>query len=132
MAKRRREQLAERTMEKKEWLLSLAYPELGSKRVAEIKPIEVLRVLQEVENRGCYETARRLRSTIGAVCRFAVATARAEADPTSALRGALTTPKVVPRAAISIQRAQTHRDSRRQGSVRKVISKGAVLSRCKK
>lgn len=101
MAKCRREQLAERTLEKKEWILSLAYPGLGPKRVGEIKPIDVLRVLQEVESRGCYETARRMRSTIGAVCRFAVATARAETDPTNALRGALTTPRVTPRAAIT-------------------------------
>jgi integrase len=101
MAKCRREQLADRTLGKKEWLLSLAYPVLGPKRVSEIRPIEVLGVLQDVENRGCYETARRLRSTIGAVCRFAVATARAETDPTTALRGALTTPKVTPRAAIT-------------------------------
>ena len=101
MAKCRREQLSDGTLEKKEWLLSLAYPVLGAKRVSEIKPIEVLGVLQEVETRGCYETARRLRSTIGAVCRFAVATARADADPTTALRGALTTPKVTPRAAIT-------------------------------
>jgi integrase len=105
MAKCRREQLAHRTLEKKEWILSLAYPGLGSRNVAEIKPIDVLRVLQEVEIRGCYETARRLRSTIGAVCRFAVATARAESDPTSALRGALTTPKVTPRAAITDPKA---------------------------
>jgi len=96
MAKCRREQLADRTLEKKEWILSLAYPGLGSKRVAEIKPIEVLRVLQAVENRGFYETARRLRSTIGAVCRFAVATARAETDPTGALRGAIDHPKSYP------------------------------------
>src|SRR6201999_4358808 len=40
MAKCRREQLAELTLEKKEWLLGLAYPVLGAKRVSDIRPIE--------------------------------------------------------------------------------------------
>jgi integrase len=35
------------------------------------------------------------------VFRYAIATARAENDPTFALRGALTTPKVKPRAAVT-------------------------------
>jgi len=99
--KHRREGRASATLIKKEWLLNFAYPTLGAKRVSEIRPIDVLRVLQEPESRGCYESARRLRSTIGAVCRYAIATARAETDPTSALRGALTTPTVTPRAAIT-------------------------------
>lgn len=51
--------------------------------------------------RGRLETARRLRSTIGGVFRYAIATARAETDPTTALRGALTTPTVTPRAAVT-------------------------------
>lgn len=100
IAKLTREGRAEATLIKKNWLLDFAYPTLAEKRVAEIKPIDCLRVLQEVEIRGCYETAKRLRATIGAVCRYAIATARAETDPTSALRGALTSPKVKPRAAI--------------------------------
>ncbi|WP_430681820.1 phage integrase central domain-containing protein [Mesorhizobium australafricanum] len=37
--------------------------------------------------RGRYESARRLRSTIGSAFRYAIATARAEADPTICLRG---------------------------------------------
>ena len=97
----RRENLAGVTLLKKEWLLDFAYPTLGEKRVAEIRPVDVLRILQDVEFRGCYETARRLRSTIGAVCRYAIATARAEFDPTPALRGAISPPKVTPRAAIT-------------------------------
>jgi integrase len=99
--KLRREGRAPPTLVKKEWLLDFAYPTLGTKRISEIRPIDVLRVLQEPESRGCYESARRLRSTIGAVCRYAIATARAENDPTIALRGALTTPTVTPRAAIT-------------------------------
>ena len=54
-----------------------------------------------MEARGHYETARRLRSTIGAVCRYAIVTARAQDDPTAALKGAITTPKVKSYAAIT-------------------------------
>lgn len=99
--KLRREKLAPTTIAKKEWLLEFAYPALGDRIVSEIKPIEVLNVLREQEERGCFETARRLRSTIGSVIRYAIATVRAEADPTSALRGALTNPVVTHHAAIT-------------------------------
>jgi integrase len=99
--KRRREQLAGVTMTKKEWLVDLALPDLGPKRCRDIKPVDVLRVLQELEARDCFETARRLRGTIGAVFRYAVITGRADHDPTPALRGAIASPKVVSRAAIT-------------------------------
>jgi hypothetical protein len=62
--------------------------------------MDVLAALREIERRGCYETARRLRSAIGGVFRFAIATGRAEMDPTSGLRDAVTVPVVKSRAAI--------------------------------
>jgi len=73
---------------------------MGLRPMAEIKAPEILELLRPLEARGRLETARRLRSTIGEVFRYAVATGRAEADPTGALRGAIATPKVTPRAAI--------------------------------
>lgn len=105
LEKLRREKRAQATLEKTEWLLDFAKPILGPKRVGDIRPVEVLAVLRAVERRGRYETARRLRSTIGAVCRYAIATARAETDPTSGLQGALITPTVTPRAAITDAKA---------------------------
>ena len=45
------------------------------------------------------------RTAIGDVFRYAIATARAENDPTTALRGALVTPTVTPRAAIVAPKA---------------------------
>ena len=62
-------------------------------------------VLKEVEARGTHETARKLRTAIGDVFRFAIATARADNDPTVALRGALVAPTVKPRAAIVAPKA---------------------------
>jgi integrase len=99
--KAKREGKAKATIVKKEWLLEFAYPKLGELSIRNIRPIDVLGVLQEPESKGCYETARRLRATIGAVCRYAIATARADSDPTSALKGAITAPTVTPRAAIT-------------------------------
>lgn len=95
------ETLSPVTMHKKEWLLSLAYPGLGSKRVRDIRPLDVLETLQELEARGLLETARRLRALIGAVCRYAALTERGETDPTVMLKGAIAAPKVVSRAAIT-------------------------------
>jgi integrase len=60
-----------------------------------------LAVLRNVDNKGHHETARRMRSSIGEVFRYAIATARATNDPTFALRGALTVPVVKHRAAIT-------------------------------
>ena len=101
VAKLAREGKAASTLAKWEWLLSLARPDLGDRPLSEIRPIDVLAVLRLAEQRGRLETARRLRSTIGGVFRYAIATARAETDPTTALRGALTTPTVTPRAAVT-------------------------------
>ncbi len=105
VAKLRREGRSIATLTKIEWLLDFAHPLLGPLSVREIRPVEVLAVLRKVEARGRYDTARRLRSTIGAVCRYAVATARAEVDPTAPLQGALTTPTVKPRAAVTDPKA---------------------------
>lgn len=98
--KKRREAKADRTLDKLEWLLGLARPAIGARPIAEITAPEILAVLRMAESRGRLETARRLRATIGQVFRFAVATGRAEGDPTAALRGAIATPIVQHRAAI--------------------------------
>ena len=99
--KKQREGLAAVTLTKTRWLLGLAYPTIGNRPVAELSSAEVLETLRTVEKTGHYETARRLRSTIGGVVRYAIATARAEYDPTVALRGALTAPTVTHRPAIT-------------------------------
>lgn len=100
MDKKRREKKADQTLIKIEWLLSLAKPAIGSRPISEISAPEILRVLRAVEARGRHETARRLRATIGQVFRYAVATGRADTDPTGALKGAITTPVTRHRAAI--------------------------------
>jgi integrase len=98
--KKRREAKAEGTLAQLEWRLSLARPAIGARAIAEITAPEILGVLRSVESRGRHETARRLRATIGEVFRYAVATGRVNADPTTTLKGALTAPTVQHRAAI--------------------------------
>jgi len=101
VAKLDREGRAKITMTKKRWLLDFAFASFGDTPITEIRAIDILKVLRKIEARGHYETARRVRSTIGSVFRYAVATARAETDPTFALQGALITPTVTPLPAIT-------------------------------
>lgn len=96
----RREGRAVMTLRKLEWLLDMAVADLGDRPIQDITTPEVLRCLRKVEARGTHETARRLRSTIGTVFRFAVASGVATTDPTHALRDALVRPTAKPRAAI--------------------------------
>jgi hypothetical protein len=78
---------AAKTLKKKQWLLDFANKEFGKRPIAEIKAPEILDGLRKIEKRGRHETATRARATIGAVFRFAIATGRAERDPTADLRG---------------------------------------------
>lgn len=101
LAKVRREGKAEATLIKKEWLIGIARSDLGARPIRDITAAEVLAPLRKVESAGNYETARRLRAVIGQVFRYAIATARADNDPTFGLRGALVAPTVSHRAAIT-------------------------------
>jgi integrase len=100
IAKLEREERAQATLTKKRWLLDFAYPAFGDRPVTEITARDLLALLRKIEGRGLYETARRLRSTCGMVFRYAIATGRAERDPSVDLRGALTAPRVNHRATI--------------------------------
>jgi hypothetical protein len=71
----------------KRWLIDFAFPAFGERPVAVITARELLALLRQIESRGLYETAKRLRSTCGMVFRFAIATGRAERDPSANLRG---------------------------------------------
>jgi integrase len=101
IAKKKREGKAERTLDKLQWLYGLAAPFIGELPISHITSPQVLAALQSVETKGLHETARKMRAVVGQVFRYAIATGRAANDPTSALRGALTSPIVTPRAAIT-------------------------------
>jgi integrase len=101
LAKTQKEGKAEATMSKKRWLISLADDDIGSSPISEITAREILVPLKRVEAQGNYETARRLRSIISQVFRHAIATSKVDNDPTFGLKGALITPKVKHRAALT-------------------------------
>jgi integrase len=96
-----RENRADATVKKTRWLLRFANKAFSNRPISQITAPELLAVLRLIEQRGRYESAQRLRSTCGQIFRYAIATGRAERDPTSDLRGALTIQTVQHRAAIT-------------------------------
>ncbi|PAQ11111.1 tyrosine-type recombinase/integrase [Mesorhizobium temperatum] len=77
------------------------FPDLGERSVPSITAPEILEVLRKVEARGALDVTKRLRQSIGAVFRYAIATSRAVHDPIADLRGALkATPKPVHMASL--------------------------------
>lgn len=92
---------SESTRTKSEWLLNFAIAEFGKAPVNEVTPPMILAACRKQEADGKHETAQRIKTKCGQVFRYAVATGRAERDPTTDLRGALKPPKVKHRAAIT-------------------------------
>jgi integrase len=88
-------------MKKLRWLLEFINAHIGKRPIASITAHELLIMLRKMESKGKYETAKRLRSTCSQIFRYAIATARADRDIASDLRGALVAPKPVHRAAIT-------------------------------
>ena len=66
------------------------FPWIGGTAVADITAPQLLDAVRRIEQRGALETAHRALGNCGQVFRYAVATGRAERDPSGDLRGALT------------------------------------------
>jgi integrase len=96
-----RGKLADVTYRKSEWLFSFVTPALGARRITDITAPEILSILRGIEHRGRRETAHRVKQRIGQVFRFAIATGRAERDPSNDLRGALSPVVTTSRAAVT-------------------------------
>lgn len=77
------------------------FPSLGHHPVSEITPPQLLAALRKIEARGAIETAHRTKQYAGQIFRFAIATGRAERDPSADLKGALATPTETHFAAIT-------------------------------
>ena len=75
------------------WLDNDILPFIGGTPIAELRPRDVLEVVQRVENRGSIETAHRVLQYCSQICRYAIAATLIEVDVTSGLRGALTKAK---------------------------------------
>jgi integrase len=81
------------------------FPWIGSQPITAVTAPELLKVLRRIENRGALETAHRTQQNCGQVFRYAVATGRAERDPTADLRGALPPAKEKHHASITEPKA---------------------------
>jgi len=68
------------------------FPWIGERPIAEVTAPELLAVLRRFEERGALESAHRAKSNCGQIFRYAIATGRAERDPSQDLRGALPPP----------------------------------------
>jgi integrase len=77
------------------------FPWLGGQTISEIKAPQLLQSMRRIESRGAIETAHRALQACGQVFRYAIATGRAERDPTPDLRGALKPVLVTHMAAIT-------------------------------
>ena len=82
------------------WLPGFA-SSLGNRNIAEIAAPDVLAVLRPIESAGNHETTHRVRQRISAVFGYAIATGRAERDPTIELRDTLKSPVSKSRAALT-------------------------------
>jgi integrase len=84
------------------------FPWIGGRPIAEIAPPELLSAVRRIESRGALETAHRALGNCGQVFRYAIATGRAERDPSGDLRGALPPVKVEHFAATTDPKRLAH------------------------
>ena len=93
VAKKQREGRAEVTISKMEWILGKLAKSLGNRPIAAITVPEIIAALQKEESAGNLETARRMRTVIGEVFRFAMQSGLIQHDLVQATRGSTAAPK---------------------------------------
>ena len=100
------------------------FPWLGNSAIKSITAPELLTVLRRIEAKGTLETAHRTQQNCGQVFRYAVATGRAERDPSADLRGAL--------PPASSKHMATITDPKEIGGLLRSIDtyKGSIVTRC--
>lgn len=107
------EQSATTQRKAKQQLRDFVSKHIGRRPVGEIKAPEVLVMLKRIEAAGSLETCRKVKELCGRIFRHAVATGRADRDPTQDLRGLLKAPIAINRPAIT--------DPRRIGQLLRAI-----------
>lgn len=65
------------------------FPEIGSYPIVEIEPPLLLHVIRKIENRGAHELAKRQLQKCGEIFRYAIATGKAQRDPSQDIKEAL-------------------------------------------
>lgn len=77
------------------------FPHIGSRPMNSISAPELLATLRRIESRGALDIAHRAKQTAGLIFKYAIATGRAERDPSQDLTGALTPRRKKHHAAIT-------------------------------
>ena len=100
------------------------FPWIGGRPIADLAAPDLLTVVRRTEARGAKDTAHRVLQTCGQIFRYAVATGRAQRDPTGDLRGALPPVKGKHFAAVT--------DPKAIGSLLRALYdyQGGVVMRC--
>jgi integrase len=93
VAKKRKGGTAKVTLDKMQWILGKVRQDLGHRPMASITTPEIIAVLSREADADNLETARRMRTVIGEVFRYAIQHGIVEHDPVAATRGAIATPK---------------------------------------
>jgi integrase len=109
------------------------FPAIGSRPVAEVKPAEILALMQGVAAKGTAYTAGRLRELCGQVFRYAIQTGRATYDPAASMRGAIERPTVNHRPALTTRRefgefVRDLRDTKRAEPLTKLCARFGLLT----
>jgi integrase len=79
----------EHTGKVRAWFEQHVFPWIGASPIADVEAPEILAALRRLVGRGTVDTANRIRQSVSAVFRYAVATGRAKRDPAADLRDAL-------------------------------------------
>lgn len=100
------------------------FPWLGNQPISDITPPMLLSVLRRIESRGALNAAHRTHQNCGQIFRYAVATGRAERDPSGDLRGALPPARETHHASITEPKAI--------GTLLRVIQgyEGSFITKC--
>lgn len=83
-------------------LINDVFPWLGARPIGEITAPELLTVLRRIESRGALDSAHRVSAICGQVFRYAIATGRAQRDPSADLKGSLPAHRGKHLAAITV------------------------------
>ncbi len=100
------------------------FPWLGARQIKTITAPELLAALRRIEAKGATETAHRVKQVCGQVFRYAVATGRAERDPSGDLRGAI--------PPTSVKHMATITDPKEIAGLLRSIDdyRGGIVTRC--
>ena len=100
VVKKRKAGKAKATIEKMEWILAKVEGEIGHLPITSITTPQIVRCLAKQEDAENFETAKRMRTVIGEVFRYAIQAGLSDKDPVQATRGTVATHKPKHFAAI--------------------------------